>query len=71
MLQRVCERSHAEPVVKLKRLRIWCVAVCCSVLQRVAVICSELQCTCELSHAEQVVKQLGNRCVAVCCSILQ
>jgi len=44
-----------------------CVAVCCSVLQYVAVCCSMLQCVAVCYSVLQCVAV----CVAVCCSMLQ
>jgi len=54
-----------------------CVAVCCSVLQRVAVCCSAWQCqTPDASHSclqtqQSAVSCSVLQCVAVCCSVLQ
>jgi len=45
-----------------------CVAVCCSVLQRVAACCSVLQSSKKL---EDNKSQFDHKCVAVCCSVLQ
>jgi len=42
-----------------------CVAVCCSVLQCVAMGCNVLQ------RAEYLAVRIQNGCVAVCCSVLQ
>ena len=50
-----------------------CVAVCCSVLQRVVVCCSVLQCVevcCSVLQRVVVCYSLL-QCVAVCCSVLQ
>jgi len=46
-----------------------CVAVCCSVLQRVAACCSVTMSLKWLSH--KVSKITKSPCVAVCCSVLQ
>jgi len=46
-----------------------CVAVCCSVLQCVAVWCSVIQRECQ--SLQQHYDELLHRCVAVCCSVLQ
>ena len=46
-----------------------CVAVCCSVLQSVAECCSVLQCAAVCCNLLQYVL-IYTRCVAVCCSAL-
>jgi len=50
-----------------------CVAVCCSVLQRVAACCSVLQCAAVCCSVLQCVAVCCNllQCAAVCCCVLQ
>ena len=48
-----------------------CVAMCCSVLQRVAVYCSMLGANDTLAHFNQLLLQGALKGVAVCCIVLQ
>ena len=60
------ELSACVPIYMLQR-----VAVCCSVLQCVAVCCSELQREMHTSELSACVHIHMLQCVAVCCSVLQ
>ena len=51
-------------------MRIRCVAVCCSVLQRVLVCCSVIHLSYSSNFSEHQVCCSVLQCVAVCCSVL-
>ena len=47
------------------------VALCCSVLQCVAVCCSAMQCVLQMDIVCRSVMTTPHACVAACCSVLQ
>ena len=55
--------THMSTWCNVTTYSLFCVGVCCSVLQYVAVYCSVLQCVAVCCSVLQ--------CVAVCCSVLQ
>ena len=69
-----CEsRPEHDMCAKCDLLPQVCVAVYCSVLQRVAVCCSVLQCSPRMICARSATcfRRSMLQCVAVCCSVLQ